>query len=179
MRVSRVGSVSKIRHPYAKRILSNLQGKDPHRVFASGPAELKKAVRGLSAAELSWRPGKGKWPIAWLVHHICDAEVGLGFRVRLAMGQSGTRFQAFDQDLWAAGLHYGRRSVAGSLELYTALRKSHLELLRLSSRRELLRYGIHEERGKETVERLVHMLAGHDLNHLRQVRAIRAQLRGR
>jgi hypothetical protein len=179
MRVSRVGPIAKIKHPYAKRILSNLEGKDPQRVFASGPAGLRKAVRGLTPAELSWRPGKGKWPIAWLVHHVCDAEVGLAFRIRLALGQSGTRFQAFDQDLWAAGLHYDRRSVAASLALYTALRDSHLELLRLSSRREILRYGIHEERGKETVERLVHMLAGHDLNHLRQVRAIRAQLRGR
>jgi hypothetical protein len=179
MRVSRVGSVGKVRNPYARRILSNLGGKDPQRVFASGPAELKKAIRGLTTAELSRRPGKGKWPIAWLVHHICDAEVGLAFRIRLALGQSGARFQAFDQDLWAAGLHYGRRSVAASVELYTALRKSHLELVRLSSRRELLRYGIHEERGKETVERIVQMLAGHDLNHLRQIRAIRARLRGR
>ncbi|HLF14490.1 MAG TPA: DinB family protein, partial [Bacteroidota bacterium] len=122
------------------------------------------------------RPGRGKWPIAWLVHHICDAEIALAFRIRLALAQSGTRFQAYDQDLWAAGLHYDRRSVADSVALYTAMRKSHLELLRLGSGKELRRYGIHEERGKESVERLMHMLAGHDLNHLRQIRAIRAQL---
>jgi hypothetical protein len=178
MRVSKVGPVAKVRNPYAKRILSNLAGKDPHRIFASGPSDLKKAIRGLTRSELAWRPAKGTWPIAWLAHHVCDTEVGLGFRLRLALGQSGTRFQAFDQDRWAAGLHYDRRSVADSVALYAALRRSHLELLRLSSRRELLRYGIHEERGKETVERVVHMLAGHDLNHLRQIRAIRARLRG-
>jgi hypothetical protein len=179
MRISKVGPVSKIRNPYARRILSNLEGKDPHRVFEAGPRELKKALRGLTAAEMAWRPARGRWPIAWLVHHVCDAEVGLAFRIRLAMGQSGAKFQAFDQDRWAAGLHYGRRSVAASVGLYTALRQSHLELLRLSSGRELRRYGMHEERGKETVERIVHMLAGHDLNHLRQIRSIREQLRGR
>lgn len=34
-------------------------------------------------------------------------------------------------------------------------------------------YGIHEERGKETLELMVQMLAGHDINHLRQIENIR------
>ncbi len=176
MKVSRVVSSAKVRHPYARRILGNLEGKDPQRVFASGPAALKKAIRGLTSAQMRRRPAPGKWPIAYLVHHICDAEVGLAFRIRLALAQSGARFQAFDQNLWAAGLHYDRRSVPDSVALYSALRKSHLEFLRLARRGDLEKYGLHEERGKETVERLVHMLAGHDLNHLRQIEAIRAQL---
>jgi len=175
MRIPNVKTVANVRNPYAKRILTHLIGEDPHLVFERGPANLKRAIAGLTPAELARRPGKGKWSIAWLVHHVCDAEVGLGFRIRLMLGQSGTKLQAFDQDLWAAALHYDRRSVADSLTLFTALRKSHLELARLSTTAEFHRYGIHEERGKETVERLVHMLAGHDLNHLRQVRALRAQ----
>lgn len=176
MRVARVRSAGSIRHPYVRRILTNLEGKDAHRVFASGPGELRRAIRGLSGAQMKRVPGPGKWPIAHLVHHICDTEVGLGFRLRLALSASGARFQAFDQDDWAAGLHYGRRSVAASLALYSALRASHLELLGFASSRDLKKYGVHEERGKETVERVVHLLAGHDLNHLRQIRAIRAAI---
>ena len=30
-------------------------------------------------------------------------------------------------------------------------------------------YGMHEERGKETIARMTEMMAGHDLNHLRQI----------
>lgn len=176
MRVSRVSAVGKVRHPYVRRILTNLAGKDPHRIFATGPSELRKAIRGLSAAQMRRRPSSGKWPISHLVHHICDTEVGLGFRIRLALSASGVRFQAFDQDQWAAGLHYDRRSVAASVALYGAMRASHLELLRFASSRDLKKYGIHEERGRETVERVIHLLAGHDLNHLRQIRAIRAEL---
>jgi len=33
-------------------------------------------------------------------------------------------------------------------------------------------YGMHQERGKETIAHLVRMFAGHDLNHLAQVEKI-------
>ena len=33
-------------------------------------------------------------------------------------------------------------------------------------------YGMHAERGKETVSHLINMVAGHDLNHLRQIESI-------
>jgi hypothetical protein len=33
-------------------------------------------------------------------------------------------------------------------------------------------YGMHEERGRESIAHIVRMLAGHDLNHLKQVEGI-------
>jgi hypothetical protein len=33
-------------------------------------------------------------------------------------------------------------------------------------------YGVHQERGNESVSRIVRMVAGHDLNHLKQIEAI-------
>jgi hypothetical protein len=33
-------------------------------------------------------------------------------------------------------------------------------------------YGIHSERGQESVELLSSMMAGHDLNHIRQIEGI-------
>jgi hypothetical protein len=38
-------------------------------------------------------------------------------------------------------------------------------------------YGMHQERGKETIAHIVRMFAGHDLNHLRQVQQMAAQAR--
>jgi hypothetical protein len=176
MRLPKVKTGERVRDPYARRLLSYLEGKDPQRILASGPRELRNAVRGLSAAELRFRPAPGKWPIGWLAHHMCDAEVALGLRIRFILGRNGARVQAYDQDSWASSLHYDRRSVRESVSLYAALRRSHLEILRLASRAELRRYGVHEERGRETVGRLLQLMAGHDLNHLRQIRAIRAHL---
>jgi hypothetical protein len=31
-------------------------------------------------------------------------------------------------------------------------------------------YGMHSERGQETVTRVVEMLAGHDVNHMKQIK---------
>jgi hypothetical protein len=33
-------------------------------------------------------------------------------------------------------------------------------------------YGVHQERGKETITQIVRMFAGHDLNHLQQIEAM-------
>src|SRR3990172_12645123 len=98
MRVSKISNVSRLRHPYTRRLLSNLIGRDPNRVFASTPAELRRLVRELTRNELIRRPARGKWPIAWIVHHLADTEVGFAFRIRLAMAESGAPFQPFDQD---------------------------------------------------------------------------------
>ena len=33
-------------------------------------------------------------------------------------------------------------------------------------------YGMHSERGQETIEQIVRMTAGHDINHLQQIERI-------
>jgi len=35
-------------------------------------------------------------------------------------------------------------------------------------------HGLHAERGEESVERIVQMIAGHDINHLEQIEQILA-----
>jgi len=179
VRVARKPEISRIRHEYPRRLIAGLAGRDPNRVFAATPAALRRLVRGLTARELTRRPVRGKWPIAWIVHHLCDTELGMAFRIRMAMAESGSRFQSFDQDKWARGLHYADRKIGTSIETFTALRRSHLELIGHSGRTDLARFGIHEERGRESVERMIHLLAGHDLNHLRQIRTLRGLLRPR
>ena len=171
--IGKVTSVKGIKNAYSKRILSNLIGKDPLRVYAGTPANLRRLTRGLTRDQLQTPPAAGRWSIAQLVSHLCDAEWAMGFRIRKAIAEPASPLPAYDQDKWAACLHYEEMDFRERLNLFTSLRTSHLSLLKVLSRRELLRYGIHSERGKETVERMIHMLAGHDINHLRQIRDIR------
>ena len=177
--ISKITNVNKIKDPYSRRILKNLIGKDPIKVYAGTPAELKKLTRGLARRQVQTPPGRGRWSIAQLVSHLCDAEWAMGFRIRKAIAEPKSPLQAYDQDLWAARLHYGEMDFKEKLNLFTTLRRSHLSLVKVLSSRELQRYGIHAERGKETVERMVHMLAGHDVNHLKQIALIRLSLVGR
>jgi len=61
------------------------------------------------------------------------------------------------------------------LERVRLLREENLRLLKSVPRPWWNRYGMHSERGRESVKRTLLLLAGHDVNHLNQIRAIRRQ----
>ena len=73
---------------------------------------------------------------------------------------------------WATTFNYGRRDPKQSLETFRVLREHNLRLLKSLPKNLWENYGIHQERGKETIAHIVRMFAGHDLNHLGQVEKI-------
>ena len=159
---------------YRKRMLSHLDGKDPLKLQASAPKKIERLLKGVSAAKLRKRPAPGKWSIAEIIGHVADTELVGGFRMRLILGAPGTPIAAFDQDTWVTALHYDKRDVRKSLEQFRALREANLALLKTLTRDQWKQHGIHAERGPETVETIVNMFAGHDLNHIAQIEAILA-----
>jgi hypothetical protein len=154
---------------YIHRIRGYVAGKDPLRVQAATPGRIRRLVRRLPARRLQRRPAPGKWSIAEILAHLADTEVVGGNRIRMILGAPGTPIQAFDQDDWAKAMRYREQDARTSLEAFCVLRERNLALLRSLSPRQWKQYGMHQERGKETVARITEMFAGHDLNHLKQV----------
>ena len=157
---------------YIQRILSHSHGKNPIRLQQAAPRKLAALTKGLSKKQLTRRPGPGKWSIAEILAHLADAELVMGYRLRLILACNGTPIQAFDQDAWASTFSYSHCDPRTSLATFRALRESNLRLLNSVPRRLWQNYGQHNERGKETVDHLTHLIAGHDLNHIRQVEEI-------
>jgi hypothetical protein len=155
---------------YIRRILGNIEGKKPMEVLAATPRQIARLIKGVSRKTLSRRPAPHTWSVAEILAHLADAELVVGFRIRLVLGASGTPIQAYDQNAWASFSDYVKHDPALSLEAFHSTRERTLRLLRSLSRRSWDSYGMHAERGKETVTRMVEMLAGHDLNHLKQIR---------
>jgi len=172
----RLRNIRGIRNAYSRRILSNVMGKDPVATLAATAARLRRLTTGLSPSQMRQSPAKGKWSIAQLVCHLSDSEVVLAFRLRMAIAQSGSPLQAMDEKKWAAGLGYLKANVKEKIEVFEKLRRDHVRLLRSLSPSERKRYGMHEERGRESVERMAQMYAGHDINHIRQIESIRNML---
>ncbi|MGH9501902.1 MAG: DinB family protein [Terriglobales bacterium] len=154
---------------YTQRILTHSSGKDPLRLQKATPRKLAALTRGLSKKQLARRPAPGKWSIAEVLAHLADAELVIGYRLRLMLASNGTLIQAFDQDAWADTFNYGRRDAKTSLETFRVLREDNLRLLNAVPRRLWNNYGQHQERGKETVDHTLRMVAGHDLNHVAQI----------
>ena len=157
---------------YIARILGHVEGKDPLRVQQETPKKLQKLIKPLSKKQLSQRSEPGKWSIAEILAHLADAELVGGWRMRLIIGDNGVSIQPFDQDVWAETLGYARRDPKVSLETFRALREANLAMLKALPKNLWNNYGMHQERGKETIAHIVRMFAGHDLNHLAQVEGI-------
>jgi hypothetical protein len=157
---------------YLGRILGNLRKASPMAVQAATPKRLERLIRGVPAARLSKRPAPDKWSVGEILAHMAEAEMAGSYRMRSALGESGTPILAFDQDKWAAAGRYSKRQPKHSLATFRALREENLRLLRSLKPAEWRRYGMHQERGRETIERMARMFAGHDLNHIRQIESI-------
>jgi uncharacterized damage-inducible protein DinB len=164
---------------YIQRILGYVEGREPLRVQQSTAKKLADVVKRLDKKRLTHRPAPGKWCIAEILAHLADTELVAGWRLRMILSQNGTAIQPFDQDAWAETFDYRRRDPKASLEVFRVLRQNNLALLRSVPRKLWENYGMHQERGKETVAHLVRLFAGHDLNHLQQVENIVQQGRKR
>jgi hypothetical protein len=162
---------------YIQRILGNVEGQDAIKVQKATPGTLKKLVRGLNPKQLKWKPEPGKWSIAEILAHLADAEIVGSWRMRLIAGASGTAVQPFDQDVWASLFQYGKRDAKQSLEVFRILRENNLAMLKALPRESWDNFGMHAERGKETITHIVRMFAGHDTNHVKQIEGITAQLK--
>ncbi len=96
-----------------------------------------------------------------------------GYRYRMALAQPGMQTQAYDEPTWAATFKYRTRDTKKLLRQIQLLRQVNLDLVTSVPRGWWNRYGNHTERGRETVRRTLELIAGHDLNHLDQIKAIR------
>jgi hypothetical protein len=155
---------------YIARIIAQLHDQDPLAVLETSPGKLAALVAGKSETELRRQPGPGKWSMAEIVIHLAEVEIAVGYRMRMILGTNGTPIQAFDQDAWA--VRYPGMPVEPALEVFRVLRSSNLALLRSLSPEQWEQFGMHAERGKETLRHISRLAAGHDVNHLAQVRAL-------
>jgi len=98
--------------------------------------------------------------------------VAISWRLRQILANNAIPIQAYDQDLWARTFNYARRDPRQSLANFRVLREANLALLKSVPRKLWENYGVHAERGNESVNHIVKMVAGHDLNHLQQIQKI-------
>ncbi len=154
---------------YVDRILGYTEGQEPIEVQAATAEELVRLVKDVPTAKLRERPGPEQWSVVEILAHLADAEVVTGWRVRAILGAPGTPIEAFDQNAWVVAGHYAERDPNECIEQFRAMRRANLLLLKSLTPEQWKSYGRHSERGEESVERIVSLMAGHDLNHLQQI----------
>jgi len=158
-------------NPYTSRILGLLGDKPFFAVLESTPAKLQQHFDRLGPQGLKKSYGPGKWTAGQIFCHLADAEMATGFRTRQCVAEPNHRIQPWDQDVWARS--YQRQDAASAVKACIAARGWNLSFWRTLGPEDLARVAFHPERGDESVETILKLLAGHDINHLSQLEQIR------
>jgi hypothetical protein len=149
---------------------SFLDGRPIDAVLASTADAIAECLDAIGPNRTSLPPTPDKWSAAEIVCHLADCEIVFAFRFRQTLAEDGPTIQPFDQGKWAAT--YSGIPAAEALVAFSALRNWNLRLIRDALPGAADRMMTHPERGTMTFQAVVETMAGHDLNHLGQLRRI-------
>ena len=152
--------MSRTVNPYA----DYLGDRDALTVLARTPARLTERVEEIGSSGLKQSYAPGKWTGEVLLCHLADCELAFGNRWRQVLADPSIVIQPFDQDLWAK--QYPSLDKSAALAVFLALRSWNLAWLKTLTAKAFATEVIHPERGKVTLQLLLEITAGHDLNHL-------------
>jgi hypothetical protein len=159
---------------YAQGLLDRLGDRDPLAVMEASLTDLGAIFAGLDDATIRKPEKPGKWSMIEVAHHLADSDMVVGVRIRMIVAQDRPPIVAYDQDLWVKNLRYRDAALADVLNQFTVLRNANLRLARQLTPEDLKRFGIHTERGGESVGYLLRLIAAHDIVHLAQLARIRS-----
>ena len=165
-----MGGMQETIEQYVTR-LQTLAGDDPFSILRATPDRLAALLARLEPALLARRVDPDKWSIAEIAAHLADAELVVAYRARTILAENAAPIAAYDQNAWAASLEYASQDAFVSARLFAAYRMGTLRVADAVDPARLDHYGVHQERGRETVRQLLRLAAGHDVNHLRQIEA--------
>lgn len=141
--------------------------------YKDGYREVRAALEGASDNDLDAHPAPGKWSAREIVHHLADSEMTSAVRLRLLVAEDNAAIRAYDENQFAARLHY-QRPIASSLLAFQAARQSSGELLDTMTDADFAKTGTHPEHGSYSVERWLEIYAEHAHKHADQIRRARA-----
>ena len=156
-------------NPYA----TQLGDRDAHKTISETPDRLAHLVQRLGPDGLQRALGAGKWTPREILCHLADTEIAFSFRLRQALAEPHHTIQPFDQDAWAR--NYGQLDARAALETFSALRRWNVAFLAGVPSEAYSKELTHPERGTMRFQTLFETMAGHDLNHLKQLETLAAQ----
>ncbi len=162
---------------YTAAILGLVADQDPLTVLRATPDALRRAIEALTPDQLATHEASGKWSTRQVVLHLADSEVVFAWRVRLVLAHDQPPITGYDQDRWAERLGYDNADAMEALQTFSVLRRSNLRLLERASPEVRARFGVHSERGNESIAHMMKLYAGHDRLHLAQIARIQKAIR--
>lgn len=144
--------------------------------YRAGFEQVTKALDGFPPGKLTAHPITGKWSAAEIVHHLADSEMNSAIRLRKLLAEAHPVIQGYDQEVWAALLHYQARPIEPSLQAFRYARESTAQLFEHMSEADWRKLGWHSDAGSYHTERWLEIYAGHAHGHAEQIARLKAAL---
>jgi hypothetical protein len=160
----------------AKKLMTSEEKQELIAQYKQGYDEVAGSLQGFPSNSLPAHPITGKWSAAEIVHHLADSETTGGLRLRRLLVEDQPLIQAYDQEAFAARLHYNTREIAPALDAFRGARATTAQLFDLMDEDDWKREGTHSESGAYTAEDWLQIYAAHAHNHAAQIRRLREAL---
>lgn len=143
--------------------------------YGDGFRVVSDALDGVTEAELEAREAPGEWSPRQVVHHLADSEMTSAIRLRRMLVEDAPLIQGYDQEEFAARLHYDR-PIHASLAAFKAARETTSEIMVRMTDADWQRGGSHTESGHYTALGWLEIYAVHAHEHADQIRRARARV---
>jgi len=155
-----------IANPYAVHVGT----REPREVIETTGLELRRLADRIGPARMTMPRAPGKWSARDILCHLADCEIVFAFRLRQTLAEDSHVIQPFDQEAWART--YDGQDANAALATFDAVRVWNLALLKTVTASQRAKPVSHPERGQMTFQTIVETMAGHDLNHVKQMKEI-------
>ena len=142
--------------------------------IADLPAHLRKAVDGLTDAQLDTPYRSGGWTVRQVVHHLADSHMNAYIRLKLAITEHEPTIKPYNEADWAR-LVDSRLPIAPSLAILDGLHARWAELLRTLTTEDFARRWYHPEYpdAPRTIDWLVQIYSWHCRHHVAHITGLR------
>jgi len=140
------------------------------------PAQLRKALAGLTEEQVDTPYRPGGWTVRQVVHHLPDSHMNAYVRFRLALTEDEPTIKPYDQERWATLKDAHTAPAELSLSLLESLHRRFVLLLRSLRAEDFARTFLHPEMGVVTLDKYLGMYAWHGRHHIAHVTSLRDRM---
>jgi hypothetical protein len=141
--------------------------------LAGGVTLLRKAVKGLSLAQLDTPYRPGGWTVRQVVHHLPDSHMNAYIRCRMALTEECPTIKPYDEARWAELEDARRGPLDVSIQLLDAVHVRWVALFRSLTDDDWQRVFVHPDYGKVTVEAALAQYSWHMRHHTAHITSLR------
>ena len=150
---------------------ADLGDREPLEAIRENTDRVRSLTTGWTEPQFERTYASGKWTARQVLIHLAQTEMALGTRARMALSTPDYVAQRFDQDTWV--VRESRLKGRDAVAAFVALSQMNRILFENLTPADLQIAMAHPEYGAITVDWIVHLLAGHQIHHLRQLAMVK------